>query len=86
MAEEYINSIEEEGWIKGYRDGSFKADDDMTRAEFVTLINSLLERYTKVENMLEDIRGFPDLKKDSWYYDQMHEAINNHDYIIEDGE
>ena len=79
-AEEYVGSAVKKGWIKGYPDGSFKPDQNITRAEFVTLVNSVLERKVSKENILDGIIKFPDLKEGKWYYLEMVEAINGHLY------
>ncbi|MFA5575706.1 MAG: S-layer homology domain-containing protein [Tissierellaceae bacterium] len=80
-ANKYINSAAAKGWVRGYPDGSFKPDQYITRAEFVTLVNSVLDRRVKKEKILPDIREFPDLLPSMWHYENMVEAINSHTYI-----
>ena len=80
-ANKYINSSAKKGWVNGYPDGSFKPDQYITRAEFVTLVNNVLERRVHKENILENARAFPDLLESKWYYEAMQEAINSHLYI-----
>lgn len=75
---DYINSSAAKGWVKGYPDGSFKPDQYITRAEFVTLVNNVLGRKVHKDNILENIKVFPDLREDMWYYEAMVEAINSH--------
>ncbi|MGI6164285.1 MAG: S-layer homology domain-containing protein, partial [Bacillota bacterium] len=77
-AEKYINSAAKKGWVEGYPDGTFKPDQYITRAEFVTLVNRVLERRVRAENILPKAREFPDLKSSKWYYEAMQEAINSH--------
>ena len=85
-ANKYINSAEKKGWIKGYSDGTFKPDQYITRAEFVTLVNNVLERRVKIGDILPVARQFPDLPKNEWYYEAMQESINSHHYIrLENG-
>lgn len=79
-AEEYIGSASSKGWIKGYQDGSFRPDEYITRAEFVTLVNNVLGRGVKKEHILKGIKEFTDLREDEWYYEAMVEAINGHIY------
>ncbi|HZJ98634.1 MAG TPA: S-layer homology domain-containing protein, partial [Tissierellaceae bacterium] len=83
-ANEYINSASEKGWVKGYEDGTFKPDQYITRAEFVTLVNNVLNRHVKKEEILKDAKQFPDLDKGKWYYEAMQEAINSHHYTREE--
>lgn len=85
-ASKYINSASEKGWVKGYGDGSFRPDQYITRAEFVTLVNNVLNRHVKMNGILEDARQFPDLNKGKWYYEAMQEAINSHHYTREKDE
>lgn len=79
-ANKYINSAAEKGWVKGYADGTFKPDNYITRAEFVTLVNAVLDRKVTKDYILKDARQFPDLTEDKWYYEDMQEAINSHEY------
>ncbi|MDY0235575.1 MAG: S-layer homology domain-containing protein, partial [Gudongella sp.] len=79
-ANEYINSAAQKGWLNGYPDGTFKPNQEITRAEFVTLVNNVLERRVQKENILENSKVFPDLGEDKWYYEAMEEAINSHFY------
>lgn len=80
MGEDYINSVEAKGWIKGYNDGTFKPNNNITRGEYVTLMNNLLERKVKIENTLPGIKEFNDLNTNKWHYEQMIEALNGHEY------
>jgi len=79
-AKEYINSAAENGWFDGYPDGTFKPDQYITRAEFVTLVNKVLDRRVHSEDILPEARQFPDLIKGAWHYEAMQEAINSHHY------
>ncbi|WFA08267.1 S-layer homology domain-containing protein [Tissierella sp. Yu-01] len=79
-ADSYINSSALKGWVNGYPDGSFKPDQYITRAEFVTLVNNVLERKVHKENILPEAKKFPDLPDTMWYYEAMMEAINSHHY------
>lgn len=79
-AEKYINSAAAKGWVEGYPDGTFKPDAYITRAEFVTLVNRVLQRRVRAENILPDAKQFPDLLPGTWYYEAMQEAINSHLY------
>ena len=85
-AEKYINSAQEKGWVNGYPDGTFKPQQYITRAEFVTLVNNVLQRRVHKADILPDAKTFPDLKEAMWYYEAMMEAINPHLYNrLEDG-
>ncbi len=79
-ANKYINSAAQKGWVNGYSDGTFKPDQYITRAEFVTLVNNVLERRVSIGEILPESKQFPDLPKNKWYYEAMQEAINSHYY------
>ncbi|NLC15629.1 MAG: hypothetical protein GX784_04800 [Firmicutes bacterium] len=55
-------------------------DKYITRAEFVTLVNRVLNRKVHAENILPEAKQFPDLLPGAWYYEAMQEAINSHLY------
>jgi uncharacterized repeat protein (TIGR02543 family) len=80
-ANRYINSASQKGWVTGYPDGTFKPNQYITRAEFVTLVNNVLGRRVHSEDILPEARRFPDLLEDKWYYEAMQEAIDSHFYI-----
>ena len=87
-AEAYINSAALKGWIVGDNSGKFRPDDNITRAEFITLVNGVLNRKTRLENMLAGRKVFTDLNESEkkWYFEEIEEAVNGHDYDrLEDG-
>lgn len=79
-AVKYINSAAAKGWVQGYPDNTFKPDQYITRAEFVTLVNNVLGRRVHRDYILKDVKSFPDLSETMWYYEAMIEAINSHLY------
>ena len=67
------------GWIKG--DGRiFRPDDNLTRAEAVTLVNRMIERFPDQEHLLPNMIVWPDNLESAWYYEAVQEATNSHDY------
>ena len=65
--------------IEGYPDGTFKPDQEITRAEAVTIVNRVLERYPHKEHLLEDMIVWPDnMDETMWYYEDIQEATNSH--------
>ncbi|MGI5891023.1 MAG: S-layer homology domain-containing protein, partial [Tissierellia bacterium] len=83
-AERYITSAENKGWVQGYPDMTFKPEQDITRAEAMTLINNVLERAVPKENIHPDAIFWPDISEGDWYYEIVMEATNSHDYTIEE--
>lgn len=39
-----LKQMSADGWISGYSDGSFRPDEQATRAEFVTLLAKVMNR------------------------------------------
>ena len=70
-------------WIKGYPDGTFRPDRNITRAEAMTLINRVLERGPESpSDLLPDMNKWSDnMDTTKWYYLDIQEATNSHDYI-----
>jgi uncharacterized repeat protein (TIGR02543 family) len=82
-AKDFINSAAQKGWINGYPDGTFHPDAYITRAEAMTLINSVLNRKVSKEGLLEDATYWSDNPEDAWYYEAVMEATNSHDFVRE---
>jgi len=59
----------EKGFIKGYPDGTFKPDNHITRAEFITLVNNAFNCRGKTQI------SFKDVAEGTWYYDAISAAI-----------
>ncbi len=85
-ANKSINSASEKGWVNGYEDGTFRPNQFITRAEFITLVNNVLGRKVKKEHILPEARKFSDLNENKWYYESIQEAINSHHYTREAGQ
>lgn len=68
--------------IKGYGDGTFKPDQKLTRAEAVTILNSVFGRNTKSNsfaNVSESgLKRFSDVAKSHWAYYEILDASNGH--------
>lgn len=72
------------GWINGYPDGSFKADNPITRAEVVSITNRMLDRKADeafVDSHLTELITFTDVDKSHWAYYPIAEATNGHEFV-----
>ena len=69
-------------WIKGYPDGTFKPDQNITRAEAMTMINRVLERKPESPaDLLTNMNKWTDnMDTSKWYYLDVQEATNSHSY------
>ncbi len=68
-AEQQITSWINKGFIKGYPDGKFKPDNDITRAEFITLVNKSFE-LTESSTF-----NFKDVSASDWFYGEIGKAV-----------
>ena len=85
----YIKAAAKHGWINGYGDGSFRADDGINRAEVVTIVNRLLGREADENYIADNLRKlntFPDVSRKHWAYYAVMEAANAHTAILGDSE
>lgn len=79
----YLMTALEEGLIEGYPDGSFRPNRPITRAETCTIVNRTLGRKPEKDHLLPESNmiNWPDnINRNIWYYAQMQEATNSHDY------
>lgn len=80
-AAEYIRDAALHGWVQGYGDGTFRADDTITRAEAVTIMNRLLGREADadyISGSLRRLNTFSDVPRRHWAYYAVMEAANGH--------
>lgn len=81
-ASDAINELYGNKNIKGYSDGTFKPDQKLTRAEAVTILNSVFGRNTKstsFTNVSESgLKKFTDVPKSHWAYYEILDASNGH--------
>ena len=68
-AEETIKEWFDNDMLKGYEDGSFKPDNQITRAEFMTVVNNSFEFTDKAD------LDFSDIDSDDWYYEEVQKAV-----------
>lgn len=70
------------GWLNGYADGTFKGDNNITRAEVVTVTNHATGRTpdeSYINKNVSTLNKFTDLKNNShWGYYSIMEAANTH--------
>ena len=88
-AAEYIRYAAKHGWINGYGDGSFRADDEINRAEVVTIVNRLLGREADEDYIADNLRKlntFSDMSKRHWAYYAVMEAANAHTAVLGENE
>ena len=72
-AEDTLGSYVDKGYLKGYEDGSYKPNQSITRAEYMTLINRVKD--FKDDEGKDLASAFSDMKKSEWYYSAVDTAL-----------
>ena len=85
-SEWFVSALEKaikEGIVEGYGDSTFAPDQYITRAQACTIINRTLGRTPVADALLpaSQMLTWPDCQPGAWYYAQMQEATNSHDYV-----
>ena len=80
--ESFIAAAAEIGLIEGYEDGTFRPNSSITRAEACTIINRTLNRAPEKDHLLpvSEMNVWPDNPYTAWFYADMQEATNSHEY------
>lgn len=68
-AKEEIQYMMDKNIVSGYPDGNFKPDKQITRAEFVKIINYIFG-YLEKDSIL-----FTDVKEGDWFYEEVAKAV-----------
>lgn len=68
-AREAIDDMSDKKIVNGYSDGTFKPNNEMTRAEFIAVVNRMLG----LKN--ESSRYIPDISRQDWYYADVRKAV-----------
>ncbi len=81
-AQDYINEAANAGIVDGYPDGTFGPQKRITRAEAMTMVNRTIDRHPHEDHLLADMIVWPDNPETAWYYEQVQEATNSHEYTM----
>ena len=81
-AQDYINEAANAGIVDGYEDGTFRPQQNITRAEAVTMVNRTVDRHPDADHLLDNMVTWPDNPETAWYYEQVQEATNAHAYTM----
>ena len=79
-----ILALSNSGLVEGYPDKTYKPENNITRAEVMTVINKLLGR-KPLESYVKSLEFNPynDLFEDKWYYVTVLEATITHNYWLD---
>ena len=70
--DDVMNEFIDAGYLSGYTDGTFGPNRSMTRAEFMTVINRVME-YTEQDTAAAE--KFTDVNKTKWYFKEVAIAL-----------
>lgn len=82
-AQDAIDKVFGKKVVQGYPDGSFKPDNELTRAEAVTILNAVFGRTTTYSSIntvsnRTQLKEFLDVSSSDWFYYQVLDASNAH--------
>ena len=81
-ARKYINLAAEAGLVYGYTDGTFRPDQNITRAETIVMVNRILGRSANADTVVKGYKTFSDVPNGAWYYWDIVEASNGHSFSM----
>ena len=81
-ARKYINLAAENGLVYGYTDGTFRPDQNITRAETIVMVNRILGRSASADTVVKGYKTFSDVPTGAWYYWDIVEASNGHSFSM----
>ena len=82
-ARKYINLAAEAGLVYGYTDGTFRPDQNITRAETIVMVNRILGRSVNADTVVKGYKTFSDVPTGAWYYWDIVEASNGHSFSMD---
>ena len=79
---EYVEAAARVGLIQGFEDGAFRPNSNITRAQACVIVNRALNRKPDEEHLLDEagMLTWVDNNPGDWFYADMQEATNSHDY------
>lgn len=80
---EYVEAAARAGLIRGFENGTFRPNSNITRAQACVIVNRALNRKPDEEHLLDEdgMLTWVDNNPGDWFYADMQEATNSHDYI-----
>ena len=79
---DYVEAASRVGLIQGFEDGTFRPNVNITRAQACVIVNRALNRKPDEDHLLPERKmlTWPDNNPGDWFYADMQEATNSHDY------
>lgn len=79
----YVEAATRVGLIQGFEDGTYRPNANITRAQACVIVNRALDRKPDEDHLLpvKKMINWPDCNPSDWFYADMMEATNSHDYV-----
>lgn len=71
-ASESLLYFVDQGWLQGYKDGSYLPDNSITRAEFIKLLNRVCGLTERDD---EAAKAYTDVPENAWYFSEISIAL-----------
>lgn len=68
-AYEWVGYMNEHGYISGYPDGNYYPSQNITRAEYITILNKMFESSGNAG------KNYADVHEEDWFYNQIQAAV-----------
>ena len=78
----YVEAAARVGLVQGFDNDTFQPDTNITRAQACVIVNRALDRKPQKDHLLPQSKmvTWPDCEPGDWFYADMQEATNSHDY------
>ncbi len=81
-ARKYINQAATAGLVYGYEDGTFRPNQNISRAETIAMVNRILGRKASADAVVTGYKTFTDVPAGKWFYWDIVEASNAHTFTM----
>lgn len=81
-ARKYINQAAAAGLVYGYENGTFRPNQNITRAETIAMVNRILNRKASADTVVTGYKTFTDVPAGKWFYWDIVEASNAHNFTM----
>lgn len=81
-ARKFINQAAAAGLVYGYENGTFRPNQNITRAETIAMVNRILNRKASADAVVTGYKTFTDVPAGKWFYWDIVEASNAHNFTM----
>lgn len=77
---DYVDKAVSNGYVSGFPDGTLRLEDNVTRAQTITILNRIWNRVFAEHSVSDQLLIFTDILKTHWSYANIVEASITHEY------